>query len=167
MAGLPYRLNLHDNDVGHTLLVGPTGAGKSVRLALFVAQWFRYPKAQVFAFDKGHSLYAFARPPAADSMTSVKVGCHFSLSATLTTMRSSDGARSGLRLFCVCRAYEIGPAERQTIHRALRQLATAPRERRTLTELEANLQDEKLKAGIQPYVIDGPLGGCSIARTTV
>ena len=97
-------------------------------------------------------------------MTSAKVDCHFSLSATLTTMRSSDGDKNGSRLFYVCRACEIGPAERHTIHRALRQLATAPRERRTLTELEANLQDEKLKAGIQPYVIDGPLGGMLDSR---
>ena len=36
--------------------------------------------------------------------------------------------------------------------------------RRTLTELEANLQDEKLKAGLQPYVIDGALGGCSMPQ---
>jgi len=41
-----------------------------------------------------------------------------------------------------------------------------PRERRTLTELEANLQDEKLKAGLQPYVIDGALGGLLDSRTT-
>ena len=57
---MPYRLNLHDYDVGHTLLIGPTGTGKSVSLALFVAQWFRYPNAQVFAFlfdSYGHSLY--------------------------------------------------------------------------------------------------------------
>ncbi len=59
---------------------------------------------------------------------------------------------------------EVGPGERHTIHRALQQLASAPRERRTLTELEANLQDEKLKAGLQPYVIDGALGGLLDAR---
>jgi len=35
---------------------------------------------------------------------------------------------------------EIGPAERTTINHALRQLATAPRERRTLTELEATFR---------------------------
>ncbi|HBF57543.1 MAG TPA: hypothetical protein DDW72_27205, partial [Afipia sp.] len=30
----PFRLSLHVGDVGHTLIVGPTGAGKSVLLAL-------------------------------------------------------------------------------------------------------------------------------------
>ena len=59
---------------------------------------------------------------------------------------------------------DIGPGERNTIHRALQQLASAPRERRTLTELEANLQDERLKAGLQPYVIDGALGGLLDSR---
>ena len=28
----PFRLNLHYTDVGHTLIVGPTGSGKSVLL---------------------------------------------------------------------------------------------------------------------------------------
>ena len=30
----PFRFSLHVGDVGHTLIVGPTGAGKSVLLAL-------------------------------------------------------------------------------------------------------------------------------------
>ena len=32
----PFRFSLHVGDVGHTLVVGPTGAGKSVLLALMV-----------------------------------------------------------------------------------------------------------------------------------
>ena len=49
----------HVGDVGHTLIVGPTGAGKSVLLALIALQFRRYPGAQVFVFDKGGSV----RPP--------------------------------------------------------------------------------------------------------
>jgi len=94
-GGVPYRLNLHDYDVGHTLLIGPTGAGKSVSLALFVAQWFRYPNAQVFAFDKGHPCMACARPLAGGSMTSAKAVCPSSRFGTLTTKRSSGGGRNG------------------------------------------------------------------------
>lgn len=44
--------------VGHTLVVGPTGAGKSVLLALMALQFHRYPGAQVFAFDFGGSIRA-------------------------------------------------------------------------------------------------------------
>ena len=57
----PFRLNLHVSDLGHTLVVGPPGAGKSTLLATMAAQWFRYPRAQVFAFDKGYSLFTLTR----------------------------------------------------------------------------------------------------------
>jgi len=53
----PFRVNLHVSDLGHTLIVGPSGAGKSTALGLIAAQWFRYPRAQVFAFDRGYSIW--------------------------------------------------------------------------------------------------------------
>ena len=49
----PFRLDLHVGDVGHTLIVGPTGSGKSVLLALLALQFRRYRDSQVFFFDKG------------------------------------------------------------------------------------------------------------------
>ena len=56
----PFRLDLHQGDVGHTMVVGPTGAGKSVLLNTLALQWLRYPEAQVFFFDKGASSRASA-----------------------------------------------------------------------------------------------------------
>src|SRR5260370_59997 len=57
----PFRVNLHDSDVGHTLVLGKTGSGKSVLLALLAAQFRRYPHAQVFAFDVGYSMWMLAQ----------------------------------------------------------------------------------------------------------
>ena len=54
----PFRFSLHVGDVGHTLVVGPTGAGKSVLLALMALQFRRYDRSQVFAFDFGGSIRA-------------------------------------------------------------------------------------------------------------
>lgn len=51
----PFRLNLHVGDVGHTLVVGPTGAGKSVELNIIAASWRKYQDSRVFIFDKGAS----------------------------------------------------------------------------------------------------------------
>ena len=56
----PFRFSLHVGDVGHTLVVGPTGAGKSVLLALMALQFRRYPSSQIFAFDFGGSIRAAA-----------------------------------------------------------------------------------------------------------
>ena len=42
----PFRLSTHVGDVGHMLVVGPTGAGKSVLLALIALQFRRYADAR-------------------------------------------------------------------------------------------------------------------------
>ena len=54
----PFRFSLHVGDVGHTLVIGPTGAGKSVLLALMAMQFRRYRASQIFAFDFGGSIRA-------------------------------------------------------------------------------------------------------------
>src|ERR1700744_1139428 len=54
----PFRLSLHVGDVGHALIIGPTGAGKSVLLALIAMQFRRYAGAQIFAFAFGGSIRA-------------------------------------------------------------------------------------------------------------
>ncbi|MYI68889.1 MAG: hypothetical protein F4103_09190 [Boseongicola sp. SB0673_bin_14] len=55
-TGEHFNLNLHERDVGHTLLFGPTGSGKSVLLGRIVAAWLRYPDAQVIFFDRQRSI---------------------------------------------------------------------------------------------------------------
>ena len=55
-TGEHVHVNLHHGDLGHTLLFGPTGAGKSVLLARIVAAWLRYPDAQVVYFDRQRSI---------------------------------------------------------------------------------------------------------------
>jgi len=54
----PFRFALHVGDVGHCLVIGPTGAGKSVLLAFMAMQFRRYPDARIFAFDCGGAIRA-------------------------------------------------------------------------------------------------------------
>jgi type IV secretion system protein VirB4 len=54
----PFRFSTHVGDVGHMLIVGPTGAGKSVLLALLALQFRRYADSHVAIFDKGNSARA-------------------------------------------------------------------------------------------------------------
>ncbi|MCF5082200.1 conjugal transfer protein TrbE, partial [Pseudomonas lactis] len=54
----PFRLVTHIGDVGHTLVVGPTGMGKSVLLATLALQFRRYSGSRIFAFDMGRSMRA-------------------------------------------------------------------------------------------------------------
>lgn len=51
----PFRFNLHVSDVGHTMIIGPTGGGKSTLLGLIVAQHRKYQNSHVYIFDKDNS----------------------------------------------------------------------------------------------------------------
>ena len=52
--GTPYHLNLHVEDVGHTLILGATGSGKSFFLNFLIAHLQRY-SPQTLIFDLGGS----------------------------------------------------------------------------------------------------------------
>ena len=57
----PFRLHLHVSDAGHTAVLGPIRSGKSTLLGMSMAQFARYPGAQVFCFDKGASSFVLAQ----------------------------------------------------------------------------------------------------------
>lgn len=58
---LPFFFNLHVGDVGHTLIVGPTGSGKSVLLNTISSNFRKYPNCKVFVFDKSASSRVLTR----------------------------------------------------------------------------------------------------------
>lgn len=51
----PFRFHLDVTDVGHQIILGPTGAGKSTFLDFLIAQFLRYQNAQIYIFDKDYS----------------------------------------------------------------------------------------------------------------
>ena len=161
----PFRFSLHVGDVGHTLVVGPTGAGKSVLLALIALQFRRYPDAQVFAFDFGGSIRAAALAMGGD---------WHDLGGSLT-----DGAAVSVSLQPLARVHEtherawaadwvaailaregvtITPEVKEHLWTALTSLASAPIPERTLTGLAVLLQSNDLKQAMRPYCVGGAYG---------
>lgn len=59
-SGTPYYFNFHVRDVGHTVIIGPTGAGKTVLMNFLVTQSQKY-KARTFFFDKDRGAEIFIR----------------------------------------------------------------------------------------------------------
>lgn len=161
----PFRLSLHVGDVGHTLVVGPTGAGKSVLLALMALQFRRYDRSQVFAFDFGGSIRAAALAMGGD---------WHDLGGGLT--EGSDASVSLQPLARIHDSYErawaadwivailtregipITPEVKEHIWTALTSLASAPAEERTITGFAVLLQSNDIKQALRPYCVGGAYG---------
>ena len=161
----PFRFSLHVGDVGHTLVVGPTGAGKSVLLALMALQFRRYAGSQVFAFDFGGSIRAAALAMRGDwhdlgggltdgSETSV------SLQPLARIEETAERAWAGdwIVAILIREGIVITPEVKEHIWTALTSLASAPIEERTITGLCVLLQSNDLKQALRPYCIGGAWG---------
>jgi len=161
----PFRFSLHVGDVGHTLVIGPTGAGKSVLLALMAMQFRRYRASQIFAFDFGGSIRA---------ATLAMDGEWRDLGGALT-----DNAIDSVALQPLAHIDGLGekswvadwiagiltrdkivlkPEDKEQIWSALSSLASAPIQERTLTGLSALLQSKHLKNALKAYCINGAYG---------
>lgn len=161
----PFRFSLHVGDVGHTLVVGPTGAGKSVLLALMALQFRRYPNSQVFAFDFGGSIRAAALAMDGDWHDlggALSDGDDKPVAlqplAWIDDSMERGWATEWLGAILSREKIEITPEVKDHLWSALTSLASAPREERTLTGLSVLLQSNSLKRALQPYCLGGPSG---------
>lgn len=155
----PFRLSLHAGDVGHTIIVGPTGAGKSVLLSMLALQFRRYPNGQLITFDKGRS---------ARATTLALSGAWYELGAKggIAFQPLKDVAEEGARLWaldwlCGVLAHEgvtVTPEVKETLWSALKSLGSAPVPQRTMTGLVALLARDALRQALQPYTLEGPYG---------
>jgi type IV secretion system protein VirB4 len=160
----PFRLSTHVGDVGHCIVVGPTGAGKSVLLALLALQFRRYAGSRVFIFDKGWS---------ARSAVLAMGGTHHQLGAPA---EGSDAALAFQPLRRIDEAEDrswaaewlagllgherlpITPEVKEALWSALLSLASAPPAERTLTGLSLLLQSNAIRSALLPYTLEGPFG---------
>ncbi|MEA4896364.1 MAG: conjugal transfer protein TrbE [Oscillospiraceae bacterium] len=162
----PFWFNLHVRDVGHTLIFGPTGAGKSTLLGLIAAQFRRYKGAQVFAFDKGMSMFALCE---AVGGAHYEVGSSDALSFA-PLQHIDDPAEQAWAEEWVGTLLELQgapptPRNRNVIHEAMSLLRNSPEGMRSLTDFVNLVQDQHIKEGLQHYTRAGAMGYLLDAET--
>ena len=141
----PFRFSLHVGDVGHTLIVGPTGAGKSVLLALMAMQFRRYERAQVFAFDFGGSIRAAAIAMGGDWQDlghSLYDGAAASVFlqplARIDEPAERAWAAEWLAAILTSEGVTVDPQAKEHLWSALGSLASAPIAERSLADIETS-----------------------------
>ncbi|MGY6710461.1 MAG: conjugal transfer protein TrbE, partial [Rhizobiaceae bacterium] len=156
----PFRLNLHVDDVGHTLVFGPTGSGKSTLLALICAQFRRYAGAQIFAFDKGKSLLPLTLAAEGDHYEVGSGEGAAELSFCPLAELSTDGDRSWasewIETLIAMQGITITPDHRNAISRQIRLMASA--RGRSLSDFVSGVQMREIKEALHHYTVDGPMG---------
>jgi type IV secretion system protein VirB4 len=154
----PFRLNLHVNDLGHTFIFGPTGAGKSTHLAILAAQMRRYKGMSLYCFDKGMSMYPLVKACG---------GKHFEVAGDeeklafcplqfLDTKSDRAWAMEWIDGMLALNGLQTTPAQRNEIGNAVVNLHASGG--RTLSELVLTIQDEEIREALKPYTTDGAMG---------
>jgi len=155
----PFWFNLHVRDLGHTAILGPTGSGKSTLLATIAVQARRYANAQIYAFDKGMSMYAACKGTG---------GAHYEIGAgkalSFAPLRHIDDpsdmawAEEWIATLLELQGITVTPGNRVAIHNAMVQLRADSKEFRSLSHFKDAVQDHRIKEGLTHYTIEGAMG---------
>ena len=173
----PFRLNLHVRDVGHTLMLGPTGSGKSTHLGMLAAQLRRYDGMSVFVFDKGQSMYPLAA--AIRAHTNGQSGLHFTVAGDsnelafcplqfLETKGDRAWALEWIETMLALNGVKTTPLQRNAIAETVMALhANALSHDQThgpeqppasLSDFVNMVQDEEIREALKQYTVSGALG---------
>jgi type IV secretion/conjugal transfer VirB4 family ATPase len=161
-AGTPFRLSTNVGDVGHTLMIGTTGAGKSTALNLLAMQFLKFPGSRVVFFDKGRSALAATLVNGGVCYEPGNSDAGFAFQPLAQVDSTSErywAAEFVLRLL-EQQKVRLTSKVKTAVDETLVAIAALPRERRTLTLLASQLGtiDHELRPALRPYTVDGNFG---------
>lgn len=148
-------------DVGHSLILGVTGSGKSVLLSTMALNMLKYNNSQVFIFDVGGSSRV---------LTESCGGKFYDLGdannrISFQPLRNIDKPfeKSWAIDWIISLIYQenkslITPENKILLNEAMNSLASRPIEDRTITNFVSFVQNQDIKIALQPYTMAGNYG---------
>lgn len=155
-----FRFTPTVGDVQHSMIIGPTGAGKSVLLNFMDAQFRRYKDAQVYIFDKGGSSRILTYAVGGDfyELMPEGTGLSFQPLADVDDAVERAWAHEWLLGILAQENVEITTDVKDSLWLALCSLAETPVEQRTIYALTAYVQHAEVRKALRPYTIVGKYG---------
>lgn len=141
-------------DVGHKLILGPTGSGKSTFINFEISQWFRMQNAQVYLFDKGYS---------GEVLCKATGGSHYNIGGEtglrFQPLRNIEGKEvwitNWLEMMVELQNVTLTSTQKIEIRRAVYSMKAIPADMRTLTELVIQIQDQQVSQALHVYTKAG------------
>jgi type IV secretion system protein VirB4 len=155
----PFHLCLHVDDVGHALMLGPTGSGKTTALNLLIASHFRYPDARVFGFDRKNGSQALCLAAGGDYYDIGAAGAElqFCPLGDIDSPTNQAWAVEYVEACCTLQGLEMSPSKRELIRDAIKRLASGA-EGRSLSDFVGIVQSAEIRQAMDHYTLKGPMG---------
>jgi len=154
-----FKFSNHISDVGHVLIVGPTGTGKSLLLVFMASRYQKYKGARIVYFDKDYSAFC---------ATILMGGTHFDLGAdrkisfmplrNINDLSERSWALIWLVDILLQEELDVTPDVKNELWNALNSLSSLPVNQRTISGLVSLVQNEKIRVVLQNYTINGAFG---------
>lgn len=157
---LPFYLNLHVADVGHTMVAGATGTGKSVLLNTLASNFRKYENSKVFIFDKSASSRIITQALGGNfyNLLVDVDSISFQPLANVDDSIERTWACDWLCDYLTAQNLVLTPALKKLIMEALRDVGNSPAEQRTITSLTTYLQNEELREALLTLSLEGAYG---------
>lgn len=152
-----YKLNLHVGDVGHTLVLGQTGGGKSVLLNTMAYQCKKYGSRVIF-FDNGGSSRVLTRAVGGKFYDIGKNKINFQPLRYIDQISEREWAVEWILSILEKEKYQYTAQDKILITEALTQMANEPEENRTMTLLVLLLQHAEMNSILKLYTKDENVG---------
>ncbi len=157
----PFRLNIHVADKGHTMVVGPSGSGKSVLLNTLEAHFLKYPDSRIFIFDKAASSRALTLSVGGHFYNLAAEGSHelsFQPLARIDDENEKKWAKEWIKSYLEQQNLTVDSKVDNYVWEALQSLATMPPDQRTISVFCTMVQSEDIRLALKALTQKGSYG---------